>query len=190
MFKPLLALSLLATPAAIAVAQPADQPASSNPWTLEVAPSGCIVHAASPNGTVLSVWGSAGDESLRFLVQNRGWQSLAEGQSYPLQVSFDGQRAWPMEATARLNLDSDGPGLTFAVAPDAQADGASFMEQFASAEGMQIATGGERVGTLTLADPQVAMKALAQCLSQVIASGGVGNAEPVMLQLSGEAKAI
>jgi hypothetical protein len=187
MFKPLLAASLLAAPAAIAIAQPASP---SGQWTLEVAPSGCIVHSASANGTVLSIWGSAGDDTLRFLVQNRGWQSLADGENYPLQVSFDGQRAWPMDATARLNLDSDGPGLTFAVSPDAQSGGASFVEQFAEAEGMQIARDGERVGTLSLADPRVAMKALAQCLREVIATGGEGSAEPVMLQLSAEAKAI
>ena len=187
MFKPLLALSVLAAPAAVAVAQPVN---SNSQWTLEVAPSGCIVHAASASGTVLSIWGSAGDDNLRFLVQNKGWSSLSDGESYPIKVSFDGQRAWPMEATARLNLDSDGPGLTFAVSPDARSGSDGFMEQFAGAEGMDIARGDERVETLSLDDTQIAMQALAKCLTQVLVAGGEGEAEPVMLQISADAKAI
>lgn len=185
MYKPLLALFALTAPAAAAVAQPE----TSNRWTLEVAPAGCIVHSASPGGTVLSVWGGAGEENLRFLVQNKAWDTLADGKSYPIQVSFDGQRAWPLDAVARLNLDADGPGLTFAVSPDPRA-GAGFMEQFAGAAGMNISRGGERIETVALEDSRVAMEALAGCLSQMIASDGEPQGEPVMLEISGDAKAI
>lgn len=186
MFKPLLALFVLAAPATVAVAQP------ENPgrWTLEVAPMGCIVHASTPSGTVLSVWGGAGDESLRFLVQNKSWNTLADGESYPIQVSFDGQQVWPMDAVARLNLDSDGPGLTFAVSPDRQSGGAGFIEQFAGAEGMNISRGGERIENVSLDDTRMAMQALAGCLSQMLASDGPAQGDAVRLEISGDAKAI
>jgi hypothetical protein len=186
MFKPLLALLALSTSTGIAHAETAN----TGRWILEVAPTGCVVHTASPSGTVVSVWGIAGENDLSFLVQNKGWNSLADGQNYDIEVSFDNQRAFPMQATARLNLDSDGPGLTFGVSPDHRAGGVSFVEQFAGAQGMHITRDGRRIETVSLADARVAMQGLAQCLSQVWAEGGKGASDGAAVQLSGDAKAI
>ena len=174
MFKALLTFAALAAPAALATAQPA-QTASPAPrsgdWVLEVAPGGCIVHAASPSGTVISIWAAAGQKDLSFLVQNRSWRTLEDGGRYDIQVSFDDQRAWPMQATAKTNLDSDGPGLTFAVSPSGAAGGAGFLEQFASAGGMHISRNGTRVDSVSLTNSGTAMTALAKCLKQVWTAG-------------------
>jgi hypothetical protein len=172
MFKSLLAITALATVSAAAHAQTTN----ARPWKLEVAPTGCVVHAAAASGTVVSIWGMAGESSLRFLVQNKSWNSFSEGQNYDIQVSFDGRRAFPMKAVARQNIDSDGPGLTFTVNPQ-PAGGTSFVEQFATSGGMNISRGGQAIEAIQLADTQVAMRGLAQCLSQVWAAGG-GAAEP------------
>jgi hypothetical protein len=186
MFKPLLALIALSASTGIAHAQTTN----TGRWILEVAPTGCVVHTASPSGTVVSIWGIAGENDLSFLVQNKGWNSLSDGEQYDIEVSFDNQRAFPMQATARLNLDSDGPGLTFGVKPDHRAGGASFVDQFAGAQGMHITRDGKRVETVSLADTKVAMQGLAKCLSQVWAAGGKGETEGAAVQLSADAKAI
>ena len=190
MFRPLLAVAVLAAPAALATAETR----TTGQWILESASGGCIIHAASPNGTVLSIWGSAGDSNLSFLLQNKEWNSFEDGGRYDIQVSFDNQRAWPMKAVARLNLDSDGPGLTFPVSPASTTTGASFLDQFAAAEGMHITRGGVRIDSLSLPDTNVAMNALARCLRDVwsgapAAGEGVvsgGSAVPV----SADARAI
>ena len=170
MFKALVTVAALAAPAALATAQTAQAPRSSE-WVLEAAPGGCIVHAASPSGTVISIWAAAGQSELSFLVQNRTWNSLEEGGRYDLQVSFDDQRAWPVKATAKTNLDSDGPGLTFAVSPAGAVGGAGFLDQFATAGGMNITRNGVRVDRLSLTNTGTAMNSLAKCLRQVWTAG-------------------
>lgn len=169
MFKSVLVLIAAASASTVAVAQTS----RSGSWTLEAAPNGCVVHAASPSGTVVSIWGLAGEDSLSFLVQNKSWNSFADGARYDIQVAFDDERAWPMKAVARRNIDSDGPGLTFAVSPKGEA---SFFEQFAAAGGMRI-TRANQVETVTLADTQVALEGLAKCLSQVWATSAARGLE-------------
>lgn len=186
MFKPLLGLFVAASATGAAFAQPDSQ----GRWTLEVASTGCVVHTASPSGTVVSIFGIAGQDSLSFLVQNKRWGSFADGEKYDIQVGFDGQRAWPMQAVARQNIDSDGPGLTFAVSPARDSRGASFVEQFAGAQGMHITRNGARIETISLADTQVAMQGLAKCLSQVWAGGAKGDDEGSSVQLSADARSI
>ena len=175
MFKALLTVAALAAPAALATAQTA-QPRSGQ-WVLEVAPGGCIVHAASPSGTVISIWAAAGQSDLSFLVQNRSWNTLQDGSRYDLQVSFDDKGAFPVKATAKTNLDSDGPGLTFAVSPAGAVGGAGFLEQFAAAGGMHITRDGARVDTLSLTNTGTAMPSLAKCLRQVWTAGADAPAE-------------
>jgi hypothetical protein len=187
MFKQLLALLAAGTIPGVALGQPET---STGRWTLEVAASGCVVHASSPSGTVVSIFGIAGQDSLSFLVQNKSWNSFADGKRYDIQVGFDGRRAWPMQAVARQNIDSDGPGLTFAVSPAGTPGGTSFVEQFAAARGMHITRNGQRIETVSLAHTQVALQGLARCLSQVWAAGGKGADEGGSVQLSGDATAI
>lgn len=172
MFKSVLVLIAAASASSLAVAQTAN----TGRWTLEAAPNGCVVHAASPSGTVVSIWGLAGESSLSFLVQNKSWNSFAEGQRYDIQVSFDDKRAWPMKAVARRNIDSDGPGLTFAVDPAPAAGGVAFLEQFAAANGMRIVRNDE-VETVTLVNTGVALNGLAKCLKQVWAAAAAEGDE-------------
>ena len=172
MFKSVLVLIAAASATGAAIAQPT----ASRDWRLEAAPNGCVVHAATPSGTVVSIWGLAGETSLSFLVQNKSWNSFADGARYDIQVAFDGKRAWPMQATARRDIDSDGPGLTFAVSP-APAGGSSFLEQFAAADGMRIVRNNQ-VEVVRLANTNVALEGLANCLKQVWAAAEtVGAAE-------------
>lgn len=173
MFKSVLVL-VAAGASSVALAQTSP----TGRWTLEAAATGCVVHAASPTGTVVSIWGIAGESSLSFLVQNKDWNSFADGQRYDIQVSFDDKRAWPMQAVARQNIDKDGPGLTFDVSPSHAAGGASFIDQFAAAGGMNITRNGQRIETVSLADTQVALRGLAKCLSQVWTAGQGGGREP------------
>ena len=111
MLRYVMAALLAAAPVAAASAQP---PAEGK-WALAAMPNGCMVQAVSPHGTMLSVWGFAGDAKLGFLLQNRGW-TVEDGAKTPLEVGFAGARSWPVEATARAHIDRDGPGLFFIVA--------------------------------------------------------------------------
>jgi hypothetical protein len=187
MFRSLIAVLALSAPAAVATAQ-TEAP---SPWALEVTPDGCLVHAAAPSGSVVSVWGSADNENIRFLIQNRQWDAFEDGGRYDIQVSFDERRAWPMQAVAKRNLDADGPGLTFAVSPSARAGGSGFLEQFAGASGMHIARNGQRIDSLKLAGSDTAMAALAQCLSTIWSATAAASSpdesgeEPAVEQAAG-----
>ena len=169
MLRHLFVLSLLAAPAAAvtATASPAPVPAQAEAdggWGLAAMPNGCMVQAVSPGGTMISIWGFAGQEKLAFLLQNRGWQSLRDGGSYDVRVDFVGVRSMPVEATARERIDADGPGLFFTVEPGGES-GDGFLEAFSTAQGMRIVQDGRSVDTLPLAGGRGAMAALARCLA-------------------------
>ncbi|MEA3064532.1 MAG: hypothetical protein QOJ27_978 [Sphingomonadales bacterium] len=132
-------------------------------WALAAMPNGCMVQAVSPKGTMLSVWGFAGEKELGFLLQNRGWE-VEDGAKTPLEVEFAGTRSWPVEATARAHIDRDGPGLFFTVQPGGSG-ARSFLAAFTSAEGMRIRRDGMSVDTLPLAGSRGAIASLAQCLA-------------------------
>jgi hypothetical protein len=115
---------------------------------------------------------AAGDDALHLGLRRRGEARLPPPESRlggrgrqktPLQVEFQGARAWPVEATARAHIDSDGPGLFFTVEPGAGAN--SFLAAFTSAEGMNIRRAGARVDTLPLAGSRTAISGLAHCLA-------------------------
>ena len=130
-------------------------------WALAAMPNGCMVQAVSPHGTMLSVWGFAGEETLGFLLQNRGWK-VEDGAKTPLEVEFAGASAWPVEATARAHIDRDGPGLFFTVEPGGSD---TFLDAFASARGMSIRRAGADIDTLPLDGSRGAMSSLARCLA-------------------------
>ena len=152
-----MAALLAAAPAAAALGQ------GEGEWALAEMPNGCMVQAVSPQGTMLSVWGFAGDGKLGFLLQNRGWE-VEDGAKTPLEVEFAGARSWPVEATARAHIDRDGPGLFFTVEPGGQG-ARSFLDAFTSARGMSIRRDGASVDTLPLAGSRCAISSLAQCLA-------------------------
>lgn len=149
--------------AAAPVAGASAQARADGQWALAAMPNGCMVQAVSPQGTMLSVWGFAGDRKLGFLLQNRGW-TVEDGAKTPLEVEFAGARSWPVEATARAHIDRDGPGLFFTVEPGGSG-ARSFLAAFTSAEGMSIRRGGADVDTMPLAGSRAAVASLAQCLA-------------------------
>jgi hypothetical protein len=171
MLRYVMAALLAAAPAAAASAQ-----GSEGKWALAAMPNGCMVQAVSPQGTMLSVWGFAGDAKLGFLLQNRDW-TVEDGAKTPLEVEFAGARSWPVEATARSHIDRDGPGLFFTVEPGAS-DTASFLAAFTSAEGMSIRRDGTSVDTLPLAGSRGAIASLAQCLADRWNEASAPAAEP------------
>lgn len=132
-------------------------------WALAAMQGGCMVQAVSPHGTMLSVWAFAGEEKLGFLLQNRGWE-VEDGKKTALQVEFSGARRLAVEATARADIDSDGPGLYFTVEPGT-ADRGNFLAAFTSAQGMSIRRDGADVDTLPLAGSRGAIADLAKCLA-------------------------
>ena len=164
MLRHLAALSLLAAPAAGLAQSPASD------WELARTPGSCMLHADSPQGTVVSVWGFADQAKLGFLIQNREWESLREGESYELELGFAGTRAWPVQATAKRDLDSDGPGYFFTFAPDEGEDGSSFLDSLASAKGLSISRDGNAVDSLPLAGSRDAVASLARCMSELWAT--------------------
>jgi hypothetical protein len=166
MLRHLAALSLLAVPAAALA-----EPAGSN-WDLARTPGSCMLHAASEQGTVVSVWGFAGQAKLGFLIQNREWDALREGQSYDIELGFTGARAWPVQATAKRDLDSDGPGYFFTFTPDEGEDGSTFLDSLASAQGLKISRNGDAVDSLALAGSRDAVAGLARCMSELWAAPG------------------
>ncbi|HEX5184712.1 MAG TPA: hypothetical protein VFW19_16370 [Allosphingosinicella sp.] len=161
MFRRMMVAVLLAAPSAAAIGQ-SEQ---GSDWAIAQMPNGCMVEAVSPQGTMLTIWGFAGRPKLAFLLQNKGWGALQDGRSYRLSLDFVGSpTAMPVEATARHDIDSDGPGLLFTVQPGG--DGArNFLDAFTSAEGMRINQDGRSVDTLPLAGSRRAITALAQCLA-------------------------
>ena len=168
--RALLALLLAAAPAAVAIAQ---TPATGD-WTLAEMPGGCMVYSNSGRGTVVSVWGFTGQEKLGFLIQNRSWESLREGQRYKLKVGFDSKEALPVEATGRTDIDDDGPGLFFTVTPGGNSEGSRFVNAFTSAKGMEISSDGV-VESVPLLDSRRAMTSLAGCLSEQWKSAAPGD---------------
>jgi hypothetical protein len=70
-----------------------------------------------------------------------------------------------VEATARREIDSDGPGFYFSLEPGG-ASGKTFMDAFSTAQGMRISRDGKNVDTLPLAGSEGAMSALARCLAE------------------------
>lgn len=165
MLKPLFA-SLLLT--AAATAAPGQTPTQTSPigqWTVANAQQGCMVHAKSAQGTVLSISGMPGEEALLFVIQNQEFATLQNGQAYGIQVEFDEMGAWEIPAVAQQELDRDGPGLIFAIRPG-RSDGANFLKEFAGASGMHIGRGEYRFDSLPLAGGGSAMSALATCLSE------------------------
>src|SRR4051812_6735268 len=167
MFRQMMAVLLLAGPSA-AFAEP---DANMGGWALAAMPNGCMVQATSPQGTMLTIWGFAGAEKLAFLLQNREWGGLQDGRSYDLSLSFENARPYPVEATARAHIDSDGPGLFFTVTPGGQSSGA-FLSAFTTARGMRISQNGRSFDTLPLAGSRTAVKALAKCLAERWSQGG------------------
>jgi hypothetical protein len=159
MLRYLMAALLAAAPAAAALGQSGQE----GKWAIAAMPNGCMVQAVSPRGTMLSVWGFAGDEKLGFLLQNPGWE-VEDGAKTPLEVQFAGPRSWPVEATARAHIDRDGPGLYFTVEPGGSGAHA-FLAAFTSAQGMSIRRDGMSVDTLPLAGSRGAISSLAQCLA-------------------------
>ena len=158
--------SLFALPAGAALGQAEDK----GDWAVGAMPNGCMVQAVSPQGTMLSIWALAGDEKLGFLLQNREWNALRDGASYELKLDFLGVRSLPIQATARREIDNDGPGFFFTLEP-AGARGSGFLDAFSTASGMRISQEGRSVDTLPLAGSRGAMAALARCLSDRYAEG-------------------
>ncbi len=172
MLKPLLAsLTLAVLPAAALSQQPAAPAAT---WKVAGSPSGCVAHTTLPQGTVVSVLAGAGQESLLFLIQNRSWE-LEDGAQHDLAVALDGRSNYKFQAVAKTELDSDGPGLMFAVPPGEQ-EGARFIDEFASASGMAVGQDGNAIANVRITGGSSAMTQLAQCMSRLWSGGA--SAQP------------
>ena len=161
MFRRIIAAFLLTAPLGAAFGQ-ADETGG---WAVGAMPNGCMMQAVSPKGTMLSVWGTAGDDKLGFLLQNKGWGALRDGASYQLKLDFLGVSSLPVQATARREIDADGPGFYFQLTPGG-ANGKAFMDAFSTAQGMRISQEGRSVDTLSLAGSEGAMSSLARCLAE------------------------
>jgi hypothetical protein len=168
MFRPMIVALLLAAPCTAAIAQE-----NEGSWGAAAMPNGCMVEAVSPQGTMLSIWAFAGAPKLAFLLQNKEWGALRDGQSYKLNLEFAGMTSWPVDATGRQNIDSDGPGYLFTVQPGGEG-AANFLEAFTSASGMKISQNGRNVDTLPLEGSRGAMAALAKCLAEKWHSAATG----------------
>jgi hypothetical protein len=155
MLKSLLALGLLGATPAGAAAQ----------WALADGSEGCMVHSSTTSGTVLSITATPGEDALLFVIQNRQFATLEDGQQYAIDVEFDDLGEWQIEALAQAELDRDGPGVIFAVRPG-RTDGKNFISEFAGASGMRIGREGARLDTVSLAGGNGAMSSLARCLGQ------------------------
>lgn len=143
-------------------------------WNVAASVDGCVVHTTGRPGTVLSVFALPEQDGIGFLLQNRKWITLEDGQIYPLSIRFDDGSEWPLPALAQTEIDEDGPGLFFAVRPGSEEGGRDFIAKFAGARGMRIANAGVAVGDLRLTNARDATVALAQCMRTMIE----GDANP------------
>jgi len=183
MLKPFVALAFFAA-STTAHAAPAPTPVAQ--WTLAGGDQGCAVHASAPGGTVVSIVAGTGQSDLMFLVQNPGW-SLRDGEKTTIAVAFDGSGPVQIPAVSRTNIDSDGPGLVFAV-PIGEAQGKAFINQFVAAKGMQFSRDGRSISNVPLGSGQSAMTALAQCLGKVwsgqspnVTEAGIGGGRAIKI---------
>jgi hypothetical protein len=165
MYRLLLGFSLIAASAAASAQDHSSGNRDSSPWGLARAPGSCMLHASTEQGSVVSIWSFAGQSKIGFLIQNKGWSALREGQRYDLRVDFVGGRAWPVEATGRKDLDSDGPGYFFTVEPGRA--GGGFLDALASAKGMAISRDGTAMDSLSLAGSREAVSSLARCMAEL-----------------------
>jgi hypothetical protein len=170
MLSTLIAVSLLQASAA-APAVRADSPPG---WNVSQSADGCLVHTTERAGTVLSVFALPEQEGIGFLLQNREWTELQDGELYPLTIRFDDGSEWPVPAIARVAIDEDGPGLFFAIRPGAEGP-RDFIDEFAGARGMRIANDGGEVDNLRLTNSRGATVALARCLRTMIDGGAEPN---------------
>ena len=177
MFKPLLACVALAALPAAALAQPPGE------WTVSGSAEGCIAHTTLPQGTVVSVLAGPGQQSLLFLMQNRGWSSLEDGSRHKVAVQLDGRNPWQFDAVAKTRLDADGPGLLFSVAPG-EAQGSKFINELAAAAGMNVGQNGQQLEGTRLSGGGSAMARLAQCMSRMW-GGSENSAEPAVAASGG-----
>lgn len=166
MYRLLLGFSLLAASAAGSAQTNSANQRDSSPWGLARAPGSCMLHASTEQGSTVSIWSFAGQSKIGFLIQNRDWGALREGQRYDLRVDFPGVRAWPVEATGRENLDKDGPGYFFTVEPGG-GTGGGFLDALASAKNMAISRDGAAMDSLPLAGSREAVSALARCMAEL-----------------------
>jgi len=167
MLKPMFAFLLLsAAPVAAAQAPVTDAAAPARQWALTAGDDGCMAYAGTPAGTTVSISATQAQGALLFVVQNQQWQSLEDGQRYPLSVEFDEMGAWQIEAVAQRDIDTDGPGLIFVVRP-AREDGARFMHEFSEASSLQVGHDGEMLDRVSLIGSQGAMAGMARCVGQM-----------------------
>lgn len=171
MLKPLLACVALASLPAAALAQPS----ASGEWTVSGSDEGCIAHTTLPQGTVMSVLAGPGQPTLLFLMQNNKWSSLEDGSRHKVAVQLDGRNPYQFDAVAKTQLDSDGPGLMFAVTPG-EAEGAKFIGELATAAGMNLGQNGRQLEGARLSGGGSAMARLAQCMSRMW-GGAAASAE-------------
>lgn len=179
MLKPLLACVALAALPVAAVSQPPANPAE---WRVAGGAGGCIAHRSFAQGTVVSVMAGPGQESLLFIIQNRGWSSLEDGTRHDIAVQLDGSNSFEFDAVAKTELDSDGPGLIFTVQPGDN-EGARFLAAFAGASGMNVGQDGRALASLPLRGGSTAMTGLAQCMARMWNGGAAPTgeqAEPVV----------
>jgi len=173
MLKPLLA-SLLLTAATVPGVSQTTTPAGH--WRLASSGEGCMVHAASGQGTVLSIAASPEQGALLFIVQNRQLAALESGNQYEVEVEFDNMGAWQIDAVAQQELDRDGPGVIFAVRPGKE-DGANFIKEFAAAQGMHIGRQGVKMDSLGLSGSRPAMAQMAQCMGKMMSNASETSEE-------------
>ncbi|QPQ55002.1 hypothetical protein IC614_11965 [Allosphingosinicella flava] len=163
MFRPFLAL--LAT-AALPAAATSQTTSGAELWNASSQGDACMVTSSdSGSQTVLSIMAAPTDGAFIFLVQNPAWQSLEDGAAYPVAVEFDDFGPWQIQASARENIDADGPGLAFTVAPSRE-DGNGFIQEMVKASSMEIVANGATVGTLSVAGSEKAMQELARCMAK------------------------
>lgn len=171
MLKPAFALL-----AAVALSSPAvsQTGGEARVWTIAAQGNACMVTTDTESATVLSILAAPTDGAFIFLVQNPAWQSLRDGATYPVAVEFDDMGPWQIQASARENIDADGPGLAFHVAPGRE-DGNGFIQEMIAASSMKIVAGGTTVGALSVSGSEEAMQDLAGCM----ADSWAGLAAPV-----------
>lgn len=176
--KPLFAfLALTAAPVAVAQAPVAPDAEAAHPareWQLAAGAEGCMIHAGSSGGTVLSITASPTRDSLMFIVQNQQWQSLSDGDSYPIDLEFDQMGPWKIDATAQAELDQDGPGLIFIIRPGRE-DGARFLKEFAGAGSLRVGRDGEMLDSVPLGGSRTAMASMARCMGEAVAQAGAAG---------------
>ena len=140
-------------------------------WSIRIDPTlgfRCFAFATYGETTGLRIGSDADGEGYYFNVSDKMWRSLDAGETYTIDVEFDGYDPWEGDASG-VDWGSGLKGLFISV-------NSEFMSEFAKSESVIVRYDDAEIANLELAESGKAMAVLLECeqmVDQVMADEGL-----------------